>query len=206
LSVMAPSGSSVMRAADFRLITDSLPHLVWMAGPDGLIDYFNRQCAIYAGCGLEPNGGWNGAALIHPDDVDRVLLAWRVSTQLTSPYNQDCRIRRHDGEYRWHALRGVPIRGLDDSVIGWIGTATDADHAKRSEDNLRLAERRSAETSTLLEMLQAKAPVGFAVVDRDVRLLRVNETMAVMCHSTAAELVGQTVASFLPALTPAKRS
>ena len=94
LSVMAPSGTSVMGAADFRLITDSLPHLVWMAGPDGLIDYFNRQCAIYAGCGLEPNGGWNGAALIHPDDVDRVLLAWRVSTQLTTPYNQDCRIRR----------------------------------------------------------------------------------------------------------------
>src|SRR6202011_4749035 len=62
--------SVVTDAEELRLIAESIPHLVWTAGPDGLIDYFNCQCAAYAGRGVEPTRDWPGEALIHPDDLD----------------------------------------------------------------------------------------------------------------------------------------
>ena len=41
------------------------------------------------------------------------------------------------------------------------------------------AQHSGAETLALLETLQSNIPVGFGFVDRDFRMLRVNETLAV---------------------------
>lgn len=42
----------------------------------------------------------------------------------------------------------------------------------------------SAQTLTLLELLESKAPVGFGFVDRDFRVVRMNETLAAVNGST----------------------
>ena len=62
--------------------------------------------------------------------------------------------------------------------------------------------RKTAETLTLLETLLSKAPFGFGFVDRDFRLVRLNETLAAVNGSTVAEQLGQTVASIVPRLWP----
>jgi hypothetical protein len=79
------------------------------------------------------------------------------------------RIRRFDGEYRRHAIRGLPIRDERGVVIKWIGTATDIEDATQLEADLLIAQRETAETLTLLETLLSKAPVGFGFVDRDFK-------------------------------------
>ncbi len=55
----------------YRFTTDSVPQIVWTAGPDGTIDYFNRRFHEYTGMTVEDarNGGWLTA--IHPDDQTR---------------------------------------------------------------------------------------------------------------------------------------
>nr|MDP9464987.1 PAS domain S-box protein [Actinomycetota bacterium] len=186
---------------DFRFIAESIPHVVWMASPDGSTEYFNRQGRMYSGFPVARNG-WNWEPLIHPDDLDRVGLAWAFAVRTQTPYRLDYRIRRVDGEYRWHAFRAVPIRDQSEVVVKWIGTATDIDDAKRLENDLRLADRKSAETLTLLETLQSKAPVGFGFVDRDFRIVRTNETLAAMNGSTVAEQLGQLVPAVIPELWP----
>jgi PAS domain S-box-containing protein len=202
MAVMAPLGASETGAPDFRRIADSMPHLVWMAGPDGRVDYFNRQCAQYAGFDVEPMGKWEGVALIHPDDVEPTWLAWRYSTRTMSAYDVECRVRRFDGEYRWHALRARPIRAPGGSVSGWIGTATDINDAKVAAFDLRLAQRHVAETSTLIEMLQSEAPVGLAAVDRELRLVRVDDTFAQVVGSTVTDLLGCTLGSVIALTWP----
>jgi PAS domain-containing protein len=54
------------------------------------------------------------------------------------------------------------------------------------EADLRLAQRETAETLTLLETLLSRAPVGFAFVDRDFTFVRLNEALARLNGSTAA--------------------
>ena len=187
---------------DVRLIAEAIPHIVWMATPDGSVDYFNGQGATYTGYPAEAIFGRAWVSLVHPDDADRARLAWEHATRTQTSYRLDYRFRRFDGEYRWHAFRALPICDDLGVVVKWIGTATDIDDAKQLEGSLRLAERTTAETLTLLETLQSTAPVGFGFVDRDFRLVRLNEKLAAVSGSTVAEQLGQPVAGVVPQLWP----
>ncbi len=185
--------------ADFRIIAESIPHLVWMSAPDGTTQYVNHQGMEYAG--YPPDGeyvDWN--SLIHPDDARRAGAAWREATSTQSMYRVDCRVRRFDGQYRWHAIRGLATRDETGTIIRWVGTGTDIDDAKRLEADLRSAERETAEALTMFETLLARAPVGFAIIDREFRLLRMNQTLAAIDGTTVAERIGKTVPDVAPQL------
>src|SRR5512133_427607 len=109
--------------ADLRLIAESIPHIVWMAAADGSSTYLNRQGTTFTGRTLgdaDDDPDW--VAMLHPDDVDSARQAWEHASRTQTPYRVDYRIRRFDGEYRWHAFRGLPIRDDHGTVVKWIGT------------------------------------------------------------------------------------
>jgi PAS domain-containing protein len=58
---------SPIPTVQFELIAESIPHIVWMAGPDGSTEYFNRQGTEYPGLSKEANYGWAWVALVHPE-------------------------------------------------------------------------------------------------------------------------------------------
>ena len=73
---------------------------------------------------------------------------------------------------------------------------------RQLHEQLRRAEAETAETLTLLETLQATAPVGFGFVDRDLRIRRLNETLAAINGSPLEEQLGRPVAEIVPELWP----
>jgi diguanylate cyclase (GGDEF)-like protein/PAS domain S-box-containing protein len=188
--------------ADLRAIAESIPHIVWMAAPNGAVQYVNRQGMRYAGFPIDLGEVADWRSLVHPDDVHQAHMAWQHAIRTHTPYDVDYRLRRYDGDYRWHAVRGLPSRDARGLVVRWIGTATDIEDAKQLQADVQSAERETAETSTMLETLLSKAPVGFAIVDRDFRLVRLNETLAAIGGSTVAEQLGKTVALAVPDLWP----
>ena len=196
------SASVTASEADFRLIAESIPHIVWTAAPDGSTQYFNRQATTYSGSRVTAAHGWDWQTLVHPDDAERAGRAWIVSVRTQTAFHFDLRIRRFDGKYRWHAFRCLPIRDAYGAVLKWIGTATDIDDVKEMERDLRTAERQSVEKLQLLELLQSKAPVGFGFVDRDFRVMHMNETLAAANGATIASQVGRTVAELAPDMWP----
>jgi len=60
------------------------------------------------------------------------------------------------------------------------------------------SEQRTAESLTLMETLQSAAPVGFAFVDRDYRIVRINEKLAEVSGAPPHEHIGRTVAEMVP--------
>lgn len=188
--------------AEFRLIAAGIPEIVWMATPEGSIKYLNDSGVAFAGYTTESKGGSDQVSLVHPDDAEHVRSSWRAARQTLVPFEQHFRIRRFDGAYRRHAVRARPIMDEHGGVLAWVGTATDIEEAERVQADLRSAERRTAESLTLLKILVSKAPVGFGFVDRDFRTVVMNETLAAMNGSTIAQQVGMTVAAALPELWP----
>ena len=85
---------------DFRLIAESIPHIVWMAAPDGSTVYFNKQGTAYTGQPSEANYGWDWVSLIHPDDLEQTRIVWEHAIQTQTPFHIDYRIRRFDGTFR----------------------------------------------------------------------------------------------------------
>jgi len=185
-----------------NIIVESIPHIVWTASRDGLTSYVNRQCVDYTGCPREANYDGKWVELVHPDDVERAAEAWNRATHTETAYTLEYRIRRFDGVYRWHSFRALPVRDAGGDLRMWIGTATDVEDQKQLELSLRRSEREANESLALLCTVEASAPVGFKLVDRDLRIVRIDETLARINGLSVAEHIGRTVAEVAPAVWP----
>jgi PAS domain S-box-containing protein len=139
-----------------RTLIEAIPQQIWSGPPDGTLDYCNERWRSYAGLGLEESrrGGWQ--AMLHPDDRERVLKAWRESVANGTPYEQEERHRGTDGEYRWFLARGVPLRDTEGRIIRWYGTNTDIEERKRAEETLRSSEREQRHVAAQLERERAR--------------------------------------------------
>ncbi|NJC88070.1 MAG: PAS domain S-box protein [Desulfuromonas sp.] len=128
---------------NFRVLAETIPHLVWSARPDGFRDYFNARLLAYLGKTLEEMQGWMWQEVLHPDDRQRTMDAWTEAkirgTELCAEY----RIRRGTDEaYRWHEGRATPVRDAAGNIVRWFGTCTDIEERKQSEEKLRYSEER----------------------------------------------------------------
>jgi PAS domain S-box-containing protein len=118
-------------------LADAVPHLVWVAGPDGIVRDYNGRIADYADARAEGSEGWAWERLVHPDDLAATIEAWRAATATGVPYEHEHRLRMADGTYRWHLSRGVPVADEVTGATTWYGTATDIDTGRDAEDLLR---------------------------------------------------------------------
>jgi hypothetical protein len=59
------------------------------------------------------------------------------------------RLRRADGEYRWHDTRGEPLRDEQGRIVQWYGLSVDIDEPKKAEDRLRRSEAYLAQAQRL---------------------------------------------------------
>jgi PAS domain S-box-containing protein len=144
----------IQTARKFETFAQTMPSMVWTSLPDGQIDWFNARVSEYSGVAeseMKPDG-W---APVHPDDIERATTLWLEALASGQPYETEYRIRRHDGMFRWHITRAVPIRGPDDAIALWIGTSADIEDQKSSEQalaqlNATLEEQVRARTAELL--------------------------------------------------------
>ena len=72
----------------------------------------------------------------------------------------------------------------------------------RLEEQLRQARRETSETVSLLDVLQSSTPVGLGFVDRDFRMVRINQMLADVHGSSVNDQLGRTVAEVVPDLWP----
>ncbi len=198
----SPARPRADRRADAKRFAESLPHIVFTASADGATTYFNKRGTEYTGLPAETNYGWNWLTLVHPDDVGRAEHAWKHAVATGTEFDCEYRVRRHDGAFRWHVVRAVPLRNEDGDIDLWIGTATDIEHHKQREFSLRELEQEATAAVTLLESIEAAAPVGFKLVDRDLRIVKINELLARVNGMPASEQIGRTVAEVVPHLWP----
>ena len=175
------------RRADLEVIAESIPHIVWLAAADGSTDYFNGRGSEYTGFAREANYGWRWVELVHPDDAEGARLGWEHATRTVTPFVLSYRIRRHDGGFRWHAFRALPVRGPGGEILRWIGTADDVDGPVPEDEAVRV-ERQSSELRDLLDAVQPVDRERFGFVEPSVRAARVNRLLAIDDGTTAVSV------------------
>jgi len=124
----------------FKNLTDSLPVSMWATKPDGVIHYANRVWLDFAGASSAPTNRWN-LSYSHPEDLAGFRKDWLDAVERGASFESQYRLRRHDGIYRWHIVRGAPEFDDPGSIVGWIATALDIDDRKRAEEALQDASR-----------------------------------------------------------------
>jgi formate hydrogenlyase transcriptional activator len=154
--------------AELREVVDTIPTIVWSARPDGSNAYANRRFVEY--CGMPPEqiagSGWHAAT--HPDDLERHNAKWLACVASGEPSEDELRFRRADGEYRWHLVRGVPLRDEAGNIVKWYGIVTDIEDRKQAEDKIR-------EKETELRQMLDLTPQHVHVLAADGSLVYTNE-------------------------------
>jgi PAS domain S-box-containing protein len=124
-----------------RLVIDTIPTLVWRAGPEGSPDFLNQTALDYTGLSLDQaEFGWPRA--FHPDDKKGMLVKWSAIRASGMPGGLEARLRRFDGEYRWFLFQAEPLRDEAGNIVKWYGSSTDIEDRKRTEEALRESEQR----------------------------------------------------------------
>ncbi len=129
----------------FRFMADSTPVMIWLAGPDKRINWFNREWLKFTGRSLEAEigGGWSEG--IHPDDLEICVKTFSLSFESRSEFYLEYRRRDHTGKYRWLAANGVPRLTPNGTFEGYIGVCADIHELKEA----RVAAEAASEAKTL---------------------------------------------------------
>jgi PAS domain S-box-containing protein len=130
-----------LRESEYKLrqIINAVPGLIWSNGPDGEPTHISQRMLDYSGMQFEDfrDRGWE--AFVHPADFPVTTKAFYHAIQTGTSYQGVMRLRRADGEFRWHHARCEPLRDRQGRIIQWYGLSIDIDEAKKAEEQPRSA-------------------------------------------------------------------
>jgi PAS domain S-box-containing protein len=143
LAIEAKRGKKVFpkRGDALRAVMDNVPAMAWSVLPNGAVDFLNRRWWDSVGVSLQQYRE-APTRVIHCDDTPRAVEKWLVAIASGEPYEDEMRLRRADGEYRWFLVRTVPLRDERRNIVRWYGMSTDIEDRKRAEGALRESEDR----------------------------------------------------------------
>jgi PAS domain S-box-containing protein len=119
--------------AQYKLLADSLPQLVWISNPVGHVTYYNNRRQRYHVNETSVSNALDWQSLMHGDDLEKTERAWQQATQTGTEYEMEHRLRMADGKYAWHLSRATPVRDPAGAIVAWFGTATDIDRLKQAD-------------------------------------------------------------------------
>ncbi|WP_051609177.1 PAS domain S-box protein [Fodinicurvata fenggangensis] len=159
-------------------LAEALPHMVWSARPDGVVDYISRYLNDF--CGVEEidaaAGEW--LEMLHPDDRERTLQVWVRAREEETDYKVEFRIYHAASQnYRWHLVAARPQRDAEGRIVRWHGTTVDIHDQKQTEKQH--------------EALLKAIPFGVHGVDAEGRVIFENPSAARMFGYQEGELMGQ---------------
>src|SRR4029077_4662456 len=123
---------------ELRQILDVTPQVIAVYGPNRERLYVNRIALDYLGLTLDE---WRQTlerfAFVHPDDraLERDYFDRALSTG--SAYENELRLRKGDGSYRWFLARYNPVLNAKGHGVRWYVACVDIEDRKRAEERLQ---------------------------------------------------------------------
>ena len=123
-----------------------LPVSAWTLKPDGTPDFVNQVWLEFSGQTLDfvrshPEA-WMTA--VHPEDREAASRVFWEGVRSGQGFAFETRsLRAKDGTWRWHLNQAVVLRDPEGKVLKFVGTSTDIEDVKQSQENLRRVEERT---------------------------------------------------------------
>jgi diguanylate cyclase (GGDEF)-like protein/PAS domain S-box-containing protein len=181
---VGPRGASDLAASaqHFREFADAMPHILWTAEPNGLVDYLNKVYTDYTGVTLEvASQSWLNA--LHVDDVSRSVAVWERAIATGNVYSVEFRvIHIGSGKYRWQAVTAKPVRDERGTITKWFGIATDIHERKIADERATLLANR---LDTTIESMSD----GFIMMDQQWRVIYMNRMAERLLKQSRSDLL-----------------
>ena len=168
----------------FQTMANCFPLLMWIANEQGKCTFFNKSWLEYTGQTMEDELGYGWAKEVHPHDLTKCITIYQEAFESRQPFQQEYRLRRWDGKYRWLLDYGTPRYRPDGSFAGYIGSCIDISDRKEIEATLQESERR---WRTLLENVRMLV----VALDREGKVDYVNPYLLKITEYNHEEVIGQ---------------
>ncbi len=124
----------------YHAIGESIDYGVWVCAPDGRNIYASESFLKMVGMTQEQCSNFGWGDVLHPDDAERTLEAWRECVRTGGTWDIEHRFRGVDG--RWHPVlaRGLPVKNEHGDIIYWAGINLDISRIKDAEQKLMVSE------------------------------------------------------------------
>ncbi|TWI44195.1 PAS domain S-box-containing protein, partial [Pseudomonas duriflava] len=185
----------------FTALVQAMPNGVWSATPEGSISWISEWLVTYCGAKSSAELARNWLDWAHAEDRSAVETLWADCTRSGNLYETKMRLRRFDGEYRWHVVRAVPVYGVGDTVFQWIGTSTDIHDQKQATEELQWLntrlERRVASRTAQYDRVWRNSRDLLAVTGADGVFRSVNPAWKEILGYDQTQLEGQSLYDFV---------
>lgn len=172
----------------FRNLADSAPVMIWMTDGAGTPLYFNQQWYDFTGvpsATAARASGTDGAnhafahkgernwfdAVVHPEDAQMAQQTFTQGHKQRQSFQQEYRLCRHDGVYRWLLDSAIPRLDENGEVIGYIGSILDITEHKDSEQRLQVIHQLS-EAVNRAEAVEQIYDLALSGLDRVLQVHR----------------------------------
>lgn len=121
----------------YRSFVEASAQVIWRTNARGEVDQAIPSWCAYTGQNEPAAAGLGWMHAIHPDDRQRVSVAWEKASRNRGLYEVEYRLRRHDGQWRRILARGVPVLQDSGQVREYIGTCIDVTEPRQAQETLR---------------------------------------------------------------------
>jgi PAS domain S-box-containing protein len=174
----------------FRLLAEAIPQKVWMADTRGAMLYLNQCWFDYTGLTCDQANGWGWLDSVHPAERQTEAARWRNAIEQGDRMEIEHRLKRgSDSAYRWHLVRGAPLRDETGAILQWVGISTDVDDQRRQAE---LLERLVLERTSDLERSNRRLEEFASVASHDLQEpLRKIQAFSDRLQTKCGPLLGQ---------------
>ncbi len=123
---------------ELEQIVDTIAQLVLFLRPDGSALHANTFLLQYTGLSPEDlkEEDFRGR-VFHPEDVERLREERKQSLLHGLSFENEQRMRRHDGVYRWFLIRYSALLDAQGCPVRWYAAGFDIDDRKQVEERTR---------------------------------------------------------------------
>lgn len=123
---------------DFRLLTDSLPLMMFSVNPTGTITYSNKWLQGFFGTTPKELTSKSWIEFVHPLDYNLFARDLNNSVIKQIALTGQYRFKEQpSGDYLWHMVSIVPLKNEKSIITRWIGFIVDINAQKHIEQALK---------------------------------------------------------------------
>jgi PAS domain S-box-containing protein len=184
--------------AQLSQVVDSVPYYIVVLDADGSVVYANQTVLKYVGFSVEEmRQGDFRDRVFHPEDQERLRELRQQGFAGRTPWENEVRVRGHDGRYRWFVIQYTPLFDETGRVLRWCAAGRDIHDQRRGEERLRnenIALREEIDRTSMHETIVGASGSLRAVLTQVDRVAPTDSTVLIVGETgTGKELIAAAI-------------